>query len=118
MKGPIWRTVQVATVLAVLAFVGLRLADQWTELSAIPWTTNLSFTRLAASACAVLVSYCVLIWTWQRMVRAWGEQLRFALRDWRVVGILDAGSTGFSSEIWGDADQLMQSLVVPRLVER
>ncbi|MFH0810622.1 MAG: ABC transporter permease [Pseudomonadota bacterium] len=38
-----------------------------------------------------------------------GESLRFALRDWRVVGIFDAGSTGFGSEIWGDADLLMQS---------
>jgi ABC-type antimicrobial peptide transport system permease subunit len=26
-----------------------------------------------------------------------------------VVGVLDAGTTGFSSEIWGDVDQLMQS---------
>jgi ABC-type antimicrobial peptide transport system permease subunit len=42
-----------------------------------------------------------------------GEQLRFAMRDWRVVGIFDAGSTGFSSEIWGDADQLMQSFRRP-----
>jgi ABC-type lipoprotein release transport system permease subunit len=31
------------------------------------------------------------------------------MRDWRIVGIFDAGSTGFSSEIWGDADQLMQA---------
>jgi ABC-type antimicrobial peptide transport system permease subunit len=31
------------------------------------------------------------------------------MRDWRVVGIFDAGSTGFSSEIWGDADQFMQA---------
>lgn len=38
-----------------------------------------------------------------------GETLRFGLRDWRVVGIFDAGNTGFSSEIWGDADQLMQT---------
>jgi hypothetical protein len=35
------------------------------------------------------------------------------LRDWRVVGIFDAGSTGFSSEIWGDADQLMQAFRRP-----
>lgn len=42
-----------------------------------------------------------------------GEHLRFAMRDWTVVGILDAGSTGFSSEIWGDADQLMQSFRRP-----
>jgi ABC-type antimicrobial peptide transport system permease subunit len=38
-----------------------------------------------------------------------GETLRFGMRDWRVVGIFDAGNTGFSSEIWGDADQLMQA---------
>lgn len=37
------------------------------------------------------------------------EILRFGMRDWRVVGIFDAGNTGFSSEIWGDADQLMQA---------
>ena len=35
-----------------------------------------------------------------------GEVLRFGMRDWQVVGIFDAGNTGFSSEIWGDADQL------------
>lgn len=38
-----------------------------------------------------------------------GETLRFGMRDWTVVGVFDAGNTGFSSEIWGDADQLMQS---------
>jgi putative ABC transport system permease protein len=38
-----------------------------------------------------------------------GETLRFGMRDWRVVGIFDAGSTGFSSEIWGDSDQMMQA---------
>lgn len=38
-----------------------------------------------------------------------GERLRLGLRDWTVVGTFDAGNTGFSSEIWGDADQLMQA---------
>ncbi|HOG07401.1 MAG TPA: ABC transporter permease [Syntrophales bacterium] len=35
------------------------------------------------------------------------------LRDWRVVGVFDAGNTGFSSEIWGDADQFMQAFRRP-----
>ena len=35
------------------------------------------------------------------------ESLVFAMRSWRIVGIFDAGSTGYSSEIWGDVDQLM-----------
>jgi putative ABC transport system permease protein len=42
-----------------------------------------------------------------------GESLRFGKRDWMVVGIFDAGSTGFSSEIWGDATQLMQAFRRP-----
>ena len=42
-----------------------------------------------------------------------GDHLRFAMRDWTVVGVFDAGKTGFDSEIWGDADQLMQSFRRP-----
>lgn len=38
-----------------------------------------------------------------------GERLRFGMRDWTVVGHFDAGRSGFDSEIWGDADQLMQA---------
>lgn len=38
-----------------------------------------------------------------------GETMRFGSRDWTVVGIFDAGRTGFDSEIWGDAEQMMQS---------
>jgi putative ABC transport system permease protein len=42
-----------------------------------------------------------------------GERIRFGMREWTVVGIFDAGNTGYSSEIWGDADQLMQAFRRP-----
>jgi len=42
-----------------------------------------------------------------------GETLHFGMRDWTVVGIMDAGKTGFDSEIWGDVDQLMQAFHRP-----
>jgi len=42
-----------------------------------------------------------------------GESLRFGARDWTVVGVFEAGNTGFSSEIWGDSDQLMQAFRRP-----
>ena len=42
-----------------------------------------------------------------------GDSLRFGSRDWTVVGIFDAGNTGFSSEVWGDAEQLMQAFRRP-----
>ena len=38
-----------------------------------------------------------------------GERLRFAQRDWTIVGTFDAAASGFDSEVWGDVDQLMQS---------
>ena len=38
-----------------------------------------------------------------------GERLRFAQREWLVTGTFDAGGSGFDSEIWGDAEQLMQA---------
>lgn len=36
-----------------------------------------------------------------------GDSLRLAGTNWPVVGIFDAGNSGFSSEIWGDVDILM-----------
>jgi len=41
------------------------------------------------------------------------ETLRYGMKDWNVVGVFDAGNTGFSSEIWGDVDQLMQTFRRP-----
>jgi ABC-type antimicrobial peptide transport system permease subunit len=53
-----------------------------------------------------------------------GERLRFGGRAWTVVGVFDAGGSGFDSEIWGDGEQMMQSFrrqayssVVARLVD-
>jgi ABC-type antimicrobial peptide transport system permease subunit len=38
-----------------------------------------------------------------------GESVRFASRDWTIVGTFEAGRTGFDSEIWGDAEQMLQA---------
>ncbi len=42
-----------------------------------------------------------------------GENINFAMRSWTVVGIFDAGKTGFSSEIWADVEQLMSAFRRP-----
>ena len=39
-----------------------------------------------------------------------GETLRFAGREWTVVGTFDGGKSGFDSEIWGDVDQMLAGL--------
>jgi ABC-type antimicrobial peptide transport system permease subunit len=42
-----------------------------------------------------------------------GDTLVFGTRSWTIVGIFNAGNTGFASEIWGDVDQLMQAFRRP-----
>ncbi len=44
---------------------------------------------------------------------ALGETLRFAQRDWVVVGVFDSDKTAFDSEIWGDAEQMMAAFRRP-----
>ncbi|TAG03609.1 MAG: ABC transporter permease [Betaproteobacteria bacterium] len=38
-----------------------------------------------------------------------GDTIRFAARDWLIVGVFDGQSSGFDSEAWGDAEQLGQA---------
>jgi putative ABC transport system permease protein len=38
-----------------------------------------------------------------------GQSIRFAQREWTIVGIFDGGGSAFDSEVWGDAEQLMQA---------
>jgi ABC-type lipoprotein release transport system permease subunit len=42
-----------------------------------------------------------------------GENIRFGAREWTVVGLFDAGNSGFDSEVWGDVDQLLQAFRRP-----
>ena len=38
-----------------------------------------------------------------------GQVMRFAGRDWTIVGTFDAKKSAFDSEVWGDVEQLMQA---------
>src|SRR5262245_9558698 len=76
-------------VIAVLFFVGLKVSEYWAEIRALPITSHLDWTMMGASAACVFASYAILIWTWQRTVRAWGERLGFgdAARIWFISNL-------------------------------
>jgi len=38
-----------------------------------------------------------------------GDKVKFGGDQWTIVGIFDAGGSGFDSELWGDVDQLTQA---------
>jgi ABC-type lipoprotein release transport system permease subunit len=42
-----------------------------------------------------------------------GDKLTLARRDWNIVGVFSAGGAAFESEIWGDAQQLMDAFNRP-----
>ncbi len=42
-----------------------------------------------------------------------GEVIHFAGDNWIVVGIMDSDGSGFDSEVWGDAEQLMPAFRRP-----
>ena len=42
-----------------------------------------------------------------------GEVIHFAGDNWIVVGVMDSGGSGFDSEVWGDAEQLMPAFRRP-----
>lgn len=44
---------------------------------------------------------------------AMGADVEFGGDHWTVVGTFDAGGTGFDSELWADADQVMQAFGRP-----
>ncbi|HZK77142.1 MAG TPA: ABC transporter permease [Candidatus Kapabacteria bacterium] len=38
-----------------------------------------------------------------------GNSIKFAGREWKIVGHFDAGRSGFASDIWGDENQILQA---------
>jgi len=42
-----------------------------------------------------------------------GETVRFARRDWTVVGLIAADGAGFESELWGDVGQMQDAFQRP-----
>ena len=38
-----------------------------------------------------------------------GNTIKFAGREWKIVGHFDAGRSGFASDIWGDENQILQA---------
>jgi ABC-type lipoprotein release transport system permease subunit len=44
---------------------------------------------------------------------ALGQMVSFSGRSWTIVGIMDAGGSGFDSELWGDVDVMMSTFRRP-----
>jgi hypothetical protein len=80
------RVAQLVLAAVVVAFVVRAVGDQWGAVRTSAATLRPRPLPLVASALIVLGAYALLIETWRRTLRAWGEGLAFAdaARIWFV----------------------------------
>jgi glycosyltransferase 2 family protein len=72
-----WFAAQIAVTAIILWFVGGRLVDQWKQFRGTPIEVHPRWSLIALSCVVVLAAYAVLIETWRRILRAWGDHLGF-----------------------------------------
>ena len=72
-----WFAAQIAVTAIILWFVGGRLLDQWKKFRGTPIEVHPRWSFIVLSCLIVLAAYAVLIETWRRILRAWGDQLGF-----------------------------------------
>jgi glycosyltransferase 2 family protein len=83
------RYLAYAFTVAVVAFVALKLAQQWTAVRDALAQASPEAPALAASCVVVLLTYALLIETWRIVLAGWGHPLPFwdAARIWTISNL-------------------------------
>ena len=78
-----------AFTLAVLVFVGLKLADQWPAVVSALANAKPAWVALASSCLMVLLTYAMLVETWRIVLVGWGHHLPYweAARIWTISNL-------------------------------
>jgi uncharacterized membrane protein YbhN (UPF0104 family) len=76
-RNNVWFAAQIVVTAIILWFVGGRLLDQWKQFRGTPIEVHPRWTLIVLSCLIVLTAYAVLIETWRRILRAWGDHLGF-----------------------------------------
>jgi hypothetical protein len=76
--------VQGGAAAIVIAFLGRALARHWADFRSLDLHIDLRPGWLALSVLAVFATYALQVWSWTRVLRGWGQRLRFgtAARVW------------------------------------
>lgn len=84
MSKQFWRTIQTVIGLALLVFIGLRLANDWAQVSSEPIKWELRWEFIIASLLVTWVMYGLLIWGWRSVLHGWRQYIRAvdAARIW------------------------------------
>jgi hypothetical protein len=84
MSKQFWRTIQTVIGLAIIVFIGLRLANDWAQVSSEPIKWELRWEFIVASLLVTWVMYGLLIWGWRSVLHGWRQYIRAvdAARIW------------------------------------
>ncbi|MBM3885988.1 MAG: flippase-like domain-containing protein [Gemmatimonadetes bacterium] len=87
--GGMRRLLMLAFAVAVVWFGGGALVEQWTAVREVRAAHPTRWGRVLAASLLTLLSYAVLIETWRRTVRSWGESIGYptAARIWLVSNL-------------------------------
>ncbi|MFM8567709.1 MAG: hypothetical protein ACKOCV_08500, partial [Gemmatimonadota bacterium] len=87
--GSLRRLLMLAFAVAVLWFGGGALVEQWTAVREVRAAHPTRWGEVLAASLLTLLSYAVLIETWRRTVRSWGESIGYptAARIWLVSNL-------------------------------
>ncbi len=85
----LWRVVQVALAVIVIALVARKIADEWGAVRLALEHARPNWLALAASGAIVLCTYAVLIQTWRVLLRGWQHEIPFldAARIWTTSNL-------------------------------
>src|SRR5262249_25102559 len=76
-RNRLWFLAQLVITAVILWYVGAKLLQQWRDFRGTRIEVHPRWTLIAISCGIVLVTYAVLIETWRRLLRAWGDRLGF-----------------------------------------
>ncbi len=85
----LWRVVQVALAVIVIALVTRKIADEWGAVKLALEHARPNWLALATSGAIVLCTYAVLIQTWRVLLRGWEHEIPFldAARIWTTSNL-------------------------------
>jgi glycosyltransferase 2 family protein len=76
-------------MLLVLALIARSIARNWAAFRSVHVTLDVNVGWLAASVAVVFLTYAIQIESWRRMLRGWGQRLRYgeAARAWTIANL-------------------------------
>ena len=89
MRAGWLRAAKFAATIVVLALIGRSITRNWAAFQSVHVTLDIRIGWLVASVATVFITYGIQIESWRRMLRGWGQQIRYtsAARAWALSNL-------------------------------